>query len=156
MPFIHVLARDSVHYRGSQGARVATLLVTLLMAACGAGHSTADESTGPAIAAATAWLALTDERDYAGSWQAAAPVFKGAVSESQWVKALTGLRTPMGPLQSRTVRSAHYATTLPGAPDGEYVVIQFDSQFAHKAGAVETVTPMKVEGEWRVSGYFIR
>jgi hypothetical protein len=46
---------------------------------------------------------------------------------------------------------------LPGAPDGDYAVIQFSTEFAHKRTARETVTPMRdADGEWRVSGYFIR
>jgi hypothetical protein len=50
-----------------------------------------------------------------------------------------------------------YTTTLPGAPDGEYVVIQYQSSFGKKNLAVETVTPMlDQDGVWRVSGYFIR
>jgi hypothetical protein len=45
---------------------------------------------------------------------------------------------------------------LPGAPEGEYVVIQYETQFEHKAGAIETVTPLREkDGSWRVSGYFI-
>ena len=58
---------------------------------------------------------------------------------------------------SRQVISTKYATSLPGAPDGEYVVIQFKTSFENKASAVETVTPMKdPDGEWRVGGYFIK
>jgi hypothetical protein len=48
-------------------------------------------------------------------------------------------------------------TTMPGAPDGEYVVIQYQTTFEHKNSAVETVTPMlDNDGQWRVSGYYIR
>lgn len=48
-------------------------------------------------------------------------------------------------------------TQLPGAPDGEYAVIQFETSFANKKSAIETVTPMKdPDGKWRVSGYFIK
>jgi hypothetical protein len=47
--------------------------------------------------------------------------------------------------------------SLPGAPDGEYVVIQFATSFENKKSAIETVTPMlDSDGEWRVSGYFIK
>jgi hypothetical protein len=47
--------------------------------------------------------------------------------------------------------------TLPGAPDGESVVIQYDTQFEHKAHAVETVVPMRErDGSWKVSGYFVK
>ena len=50
-----------------------------------------------------------------------------------------------------------YAESLPGAPDGEYVVILFKTSFEGKAEAVETVTPMRdADGEWRVAGYYIR
>jgi hypothetical protein len=46
---------------------------------------------------------------------------------------------------------------LPGAPDGQYVVIQFETSFENKHNAVETVTPMlEPNGQWRVSGYYIR
>ena len=50
-----------------------------------------------------------------------------------------------------------YKTSVPGAPDGEYVVIQFQTIFEHKASAIETVTPSKEkDGAWRVSGYYIK
>jgi hypothetical protein len=63
----------------------------------------------------------------------------------------------MGDFISRSVKSAEYATSLPGAPDGEYVVIQFSAGFTNKKSAIETVTPMKdPDGKWRVSGYYIK
>ncbi|KPJ71393.1 hypothetical protein AMJ52_08655, partial [candidate division TA06 bacterium DG_78] len=63
----------------------------------------------------------------------------------------------LGKLVSRTVKSAKYTTSLPGAPDGEYVVIQYEASFENKQSAIETVTPMKdTDGAWRVSGYYIK
>ena len=48
------------------------------------------------------------------------------------------------------------STTLPGAPDGEYVVFQFDTAFQNKAMAVETVTFVRdADGLWRAVGYFV-
>ncbi len=117
----------------------------------------ADDQTAPAVKAAEAWLSLVDSGDYAASWKEAAPVFKEAVSQAQWEAAVKSVRSPLGKLESRELMGAKFTTTLPGAPDGEYVVIQFKAKFAQKAEAVETVTPMKdPEGAWRVSGYFIR
>ena len=53
--------------------------------------------------------------------------------------------------------SKTFMTELPGAPDGRYVVIQFDTAFENKASSVETVTPMAdPDGAWRVAGYFIK
>ena len=107
--------------------------------------------------AALAWLALTDQGDAAASWEAAASLFKRAVSVQQWEQSLAAVRGSLGSVVSRRVENARAATELPGAPDGEYVVFQFASVFEHKRAATETVTPMRdTDGEWRVSGYFIK
>ena len=104
-----------------------------------------------------AWLVLVDSGKYADSWQEASQLFKAAVTKEQWQSALRGSRDPLGKLLSRKVKSATYTKTLPGAPDGEYVVIQYESSFEHKQSAVETITPtLDKDGKWRVSGYFIK
>lgn len=103
------------------------------------------------------WLSLTDAGHYGSSWESASALFQGAISKDDWVKTLSGVRSPIGTLKSREVASASFATTLPGAPDGEYVVFKFDSSFENKASALETVTAMKdPDGIWRVAGYFIK
>lgn len=106
---------------------------------------------------AETWLALVDAGKSDESWQEAAQLFKGAVTKEDWRKALRGSREPLGKLISRKLKNASYKTSLPGAPDGEYVVIQYDSSFEHKQAAVETVTPMlEKDGQWKVSGYYIK
>jgi hypothetical protein len=103
------------------------------------------------------WLALADAGDAEATWAAAASLFREAVPEDQWARALTAARGPLGPVQTRTLHAAHPATELPGAPDGEYVVFEFHTQFERKRAAVETVSPMRDEdGQWRVSGYYVR
>jgi hypothetical protein len=55
------------------------------------------------------------------------------------------------------VKTAAYTKTLPGAPAGEYVVIQYDSNVEHQQAAMETPVPsLDGDGQWRVSGYFIQ
>ena len=110
-----------------------------------------------AIAAAEAWLKLVDDGKYADSWKQAAAFFKNAVPQDKWETQLSAVRKPMGKKLTRTLGNSKYATTLPGAPDGEYVVIQFSASFENKKSATETVTPMlEKDGKWRVSGYYIK
>jgi hypothetical protein len=117
----------------------------------------AGKSEEAAQAAATSWLAMVDGGQYAGSWQNAATYFKGAVTEAQWKQSIEAVRKPLGALVLRKLKSAKQAKSLPGAPDGEYVVLQFDTVFENKKEAVETVTPMlEKDGNWKVSGYFIK
>ena len=46
--------------------------------------------------------------------------------------------------------------SLPGVPDGQYMILLFDSQFEHLDPAIETLTLVNEEREWRVVGYYIR
>jgi Protein of unknown function (DUF4019) len=106
---------------------------------------------------AQSWLALIDSGKYAESWQDASQLFKSHVSSKQWQSAAKATRLPLGKLQSRKVKSATDTKALPGVPDGQYVVIQYDSSFENKQSAVETVTDMlEKEGQWKVTGYFIK
>lgn len=110
-----------------------------------------------AVKAASKWLALVDEGKYVESWNEAAQLFKGALTAEQWKASVGAARKPLGKLVSRSVRSKKYSTSLSGAPDGEYVVIQYEASYENKKSAVETVTPMlDKDGKWRVSGYYIK
>jgi len=110
-----------------------------------------------AVAAADAWLKLVDASQYEKSWQEAAEFFRNAVSQADWQKSMEAFRKPLGVMVSRTLKATHYTTTAPGAPNGQYVIIQYDSSFENKKSGVETVTPMlDKDGKWRVSGYFIK
>ncbi len=110
-----------------------------------------------AIEAAEAWLKIVDSGRYDDSWEEAAAYFQRAVPKENWQSSLGTVRTPLGRAVERRLRSRQYRGELPGAPDGQYVVIEYESSFQNKAAAVETVTPMRdADGRWRVSGYYIR
>jgi hypothetical protein len=117
--------------------------------------------TLPAVPAAShtaqSWLKLVDAGQYRQSYKDASSYFQSRISERKWVAKVKPVRAPLGALVSRNLHAAQYTTTLPGAPDGKYVVMQFDTSFQHKKSAVETVTAMmEPDGQWRVCGYFIR
>jgi len=135
---------------------VATLFVLLLgsltLASCTGGAVPPEAKPG-----AEAWLGIVDAGRYADSWTEAAAYFKGAIDAKSWERQVGAVRTPLGKLQSRAVKSAKAATSLPGAPDGQYVVFQFETSFERKETSVETVTVSKeTDGAWRVSGYYIK
>jgi hypothetical protein len=110
-----------------------------------------------AVEVANQWVALVDGGNYAQSWDHAASYFKGAAKKYQWEASLSAGRKPLGRVLSRKVKAKQYTTTLPGAPDGHYVVIQYETSFEGKASAIETITPMREkDGKWRVAGYYIR
>ena len=136
-------------------ATATSLLVLLLCLAAAPGYAEEDKIRA-AEEEAGKWLALIDGRQYRESWSRAAALFRRQVGAEQWQQAMSAARAPLGDLRSRKLLSAVYATSLPGAPDGEYVVLQFQTRFSAKQSAIETVTPMLDGGSWRVSGYYVR
>lgn len=142
------------------GRAIAGAALAALCAGCvtqSARRVTESERAQIAIAAAERWIALVDAGSFDESWKSAAEYFRGAVPRAQWAQALRAGRAPLGKAIYRRLRSAVYQTSMPGAPDGEYVTLQFDTRFERKEAAVETIIAMRdSDGAWRVSGYFVR
>jgi hypothetical protein len=138
---------------------IASMLITAVICGAGRGSARADGQTAVTQArkAAAAWLALVDDGKYQESWNQSSSLFKSHVTAERWAEMVGAVRKPLGAVISREFKLAHYLTSVPGAPDGEYVVIQYDTVFENKKAALETVTPMlDKDGQWRVSGYFIK
>ena len=137
-------------------ARVSILVALALVV--GSGPILAQESgTKAAQTSVEAWLALIDNQSYAASWDTAATLFRNAITQEKWQSAVQTARAPFGQMKSRTLKSATATTTLPGAPDGEYVVSTFNTSLEQKSAAVETVTAIREkDGTWHVGGYFIK
>jgi len=135
--------------------RCALFALTLL---CWAATAAAQDPASTTVQrVARDWLALTDAGNAAGSWDAAARQFKGAMPRERWIESLTKARDPLGKLEQRTVLSTTFANSFPGAPDGTYAIVLFRTSFAKKADAAESVTlERESDGAWRVVGYFIR
>jgi predicted Ser/Thr protein kinase len=113
--------------------------------------------TQDAVSAAKEWLTVVDAGNYSGSWKGAAPFFQGAVTETSWETSMISFRKPLGSLISRKLKSAQLMTEMPGAPDGQYVVMQFETSFANTKSAIETVTFARdQDGQWRAAGYYIK
>ena len=107
--------------------------------------------------AGLAWLALVDAGSFGESWRQAAELFRRQVTAEQWESAVKKAREPLGKVVARRLARSEESHSLPGAPDGEYVILQYDTSFDKKKSAGETVTAMKEKsGQWRVAGYFVR
>jgi len=136
---------------------IVTLLGLFLLLSVGVVAAGDSDKEKAAVVAAEEWLTMVDHGKYVESWKEAAQYFKNAVKQQQWEQSLQAVRKPLGKLIFRKVKSKTYKTSLPGAPDGEYVVIQFETSFENKQTTIETITPMMdKDAKWRVSGYYLR
>ena len=109
-----------------------------------------------AAKAAADWLKLIDSADYGKAWDECAPVFRERVSRQQWVDGVPKNRAEFGAFKSRTMTGTSYRASIPGAPDGEYVMVRFASGFEKNPAGEEVVTVMLQSGAWRPVGYLLR
>ncbi|MFZ1904212.1 MAG: DUF4019 domain-containing protein [Steroidobacteraceae bacterium] len=120
------------------------------------GLTAATPVVATAARGAQAWLGLLDTGDYSQTWSTAAKHLRDSISESQWISRLSEERGSQGAVQSRSLESAEFVPSKPGAPEGEHVVIRFATDFEHHAGATETEVLIKdSDGQWRVDAYSI-
>ena len=131
------------------------LFLTCLVAAAIPARA-ADTSEAAASKAAEAWLKLLDGGQYGAAWDEASSMFRKAVSRAAWEKQAAAAREPLGKVLERKIATRQLTHELPGAPDGTYVVLTFDTRFEHKERGHETVTMMLDGGRFRGAGYFIR
>lgn len=112
-------------------------------------HILGAQVPGPADRARQ-WLTLVDDGNYRAVADQAAPQARKAE-----LSTLPALRKPLGAMASRDLRAIELTPSRPGLPRGDYAVVRYDSRFAHKAGAVETVTLIMIKGGWAVLDYQI-
>ena len=136
-------------------ARLARPLLFCLLLCLPAATLAASPAIALADEAAGKWLAQVDGGDYWQSWAGAATLFRDRISAADWIESVRAARQPLGAMVSRSLIDARHLKSLPGAPDGDYVVLRYRTEFRRKKSAIETVTPMLDQGQWRVSGYFI-
>jgi hypothetical protein len=94
------------------------------------------------------WLVLVDDKNYPQSWNQAAKAFQGRQKADAWAKNADSLRAPLGAVASRGLKSIDLT-------HNNFAVIRYDTAFARKAGAVETVTLAFENGGWVVSDYSV-
>lgn len=107
--------------------------------------------------ASAEWLICMDGHEHAHSWSSAASIFKQAITQDAWVRAIESVREQFGMCQNRTYISSIFTQELPDAPTGYYVVIQYDAQFELRSNVIESVTCFKeADGMWKVAGYYLK
>ena len=101
------------------------------------------------------WIILIDDGNYVEAWKQAGAALRNKGTSDKFAQQMSVVRAPMGAMSSRTIKDVKLTKTLPGMRDGQYAVVRFDSAFAHKVGAVETIALVSENGGWSVIGYQI-
>jgi Protein of unknown function (DUF4019) len=123
------------------------------------GEATVDPHTAEEQAAqrqALGFLGYLDHGRYADSYAYTGMLIRTSTNRESFAEQIKRARAGTGAMQSRNLIDASYATSMEGAPDGEYVVLHYATTFATRGETVETLTLAFAKGYWRVSGYYIK
>lgn len=94
------------------------------------------------------WLVLVDDKNYTQSWREAGTAFKTRQKNDAWAADAATKRGPLGAVASRGLKSIDLSRN-------NTAVVRYDTVFARKAAAVETITLNFENGGWLVSDYTV-
>ncbi len=146
--------------------RVVTAMLPVFLLLVARQVARAQES-GPApqeaIDAGNAFLKLIDHGQYDDSWDACASTIKNTITKSSWDTVMKINRARFGTLVSRKLESAQAAITVPGSPEGQYVILEYKGSFNLRKSegtttkpTTETVVITNENGKWLGYQYSIR
>lgn len=131
---------------------LALLALTTLPQQQPAASAPVSETIDPTLErSAREWLELVDAGRWDDSYEATGASFRTLNTLPVWTAASRKVRTPLGPVRSRTF--VGHDTLL--APPHGYEQVRFRTDFANKAGATETVSLFREGDAWRVVGIVI-
>lgn len=132
---------------------IGVIVMSMLAAALLIFSPLASNGAGPpdAETAARAWLEFGDAGDWQAGFDAAGDSFRAANTVAGFRDASEQVRVPLGAVVSRTLATIRYLN----APPHGYQEVTFHTQFANKADALETVTLVKEDRQWKVVGILI-
>jgi hypothetical protein len=106
-----------------------------------------------AQAAAEKWLTLMETAKYGDAWDASAKVFRDSVPRDQFTSGASSQRSQLGRTLSRTLKSRAAKDSMPNAPKGQYMVVEYVTDYSQEKVTEIVALTAEAGGAWRVSGY---
>ena len=96
------------------------------------------------------WLTLIDDSNYTqGIAQMVQQTRKADIEN------LSRLREPLGAMAERNLKEIALDKRASGLPSGQYAVVRYQSRFANRTTAIETVTLAMTKAGWTVVRYHV-
>jgi hypothetical protein len=111
------------------------------------------KSVDDSLTAGRAWLKLLDQGNYGESWETATKFIQYTLTKEEWIQSMDILRKPLGSMIDRTLVDMRVAMNPPNVPEGEYMILVFDTKFSSGTTAKELLTMQEHQGVWRLYTY---
>lgn len=108
-----------------------------------------------ALASAGSFLKLVDARQYPKAYLSFSKFAQKAATQETFINAMRTVQGQIGNQTSRKVLAKNFVHEIPGAPKGDYWIIDYDTNFSKKGPSVERVTTMLEGKSWKIGGYLL-
>ena len=98
------------------------------------------------------WLSLIDQGKFNEAWDEVSTRLKVRMSKDDWEAMIRNSQRENGKLQTRKLLKVTSSTSS----DRKLVAIQFETDFAKKPSATESIVLEREDDEWRITSYSIR
>lgn len=139
----------------SKRARQALVLSLALAGASVASAQQAPSGLDKAMTTAAKWVGQADANQADAMWKASSPTMQKSVTQADWGKYITTLRSQLGASQGRSWVGVSKVDNPQGLPAGEYLNVIYATKYANGL-TVETVSMAKDSSNWQPVGYIVR
>ena len=137
--------------RTSKAVIVALCLSFLLSFTC-----FAETFSSQAISIAETFSATIDDKNYQAAYQSGSKLLHLTSTENQWISEIGRTREVLGTALQRKLKAVKSIATYPGLPDGEYMLVYFETKMEHKEKAAEVLLVAQIDGAWKVCSYHLK
>lgn len=130
------------------------LIVVLFILSCSI--CSANFSFSQAIHQAEQFISLVDNQDYQAAYNSASDIFKISTLEQGWIVERGRSDELLGHVLDRQLISVKARDSYPGLPDGDYLLVYFETRTERKAKAAEVLLLTKESDRWAVCSYRLK
>ena len=132
------------------------VIITIYLSSLLSFTCSAETFSSQAIAIAETFSATIDAQNYQAAYQSGSKFLHLTAPESQWVSETERTREILGSTQQRKLIAVKSISTYPGLPDGEYMLVFFETKMENKAKAAEVLLMAQIDGAWKVCSYHLK
>ena len=134
----------------------ATTLLVLLSLGISSNTGSAESFPSQALLTAEQFVSIVDNEDFSAAYRQASEILRIINSEQEWTAEQRRHQQVLGRVLERQLIAVRARDAHAGFPDGNYLIVCFESRTEFKQKAIEVVLVGQLGEDWRVCKYSIR
>lgn len=132
------------------------IALVLFVGICLGSIASAELFPSEALLSAEAFVVAIDKNDYRSAYANASPILRLSFKQDTWIEQQSLSFQLLGKALKRQLMTVRSRESYPGLPDGNYLIVSYQTQTEYKSGAIEVLLLKEQDEGWQVCKYSIR